>query len=118
MAKIKRVFLSRMAEEGLPVPKAGGVDPSLLQSGEERALLKSLAQLPEEIRLAARDYDPSRLNRYLVDLAGDFHRFYNADRIKGEEPALQAARLKLADSVRAVLANALGILGVAAPVKM
>ena len=111
-------LIARMAEEGLPVPEAGTVDAALLTSGEERALLKSLAQLPEEIRLAARDYDPSRLNRYLVDLAGDFHRFYNAHRIKGEEPALQAARLKLADSVRAVLANALTILGVSAPVKM
>ena len=60
-------------------------------------------------RLAARDYDPSRINRYLTELAGDFHRFYNACRIKGEEPAILAARLKLADSVRSVLANGLGL---------
>ena len=111
-------LISRMAEEGVPVPSAGQVDAALLQSEEERALLKALSMLPEEIRLAARDYDPSRLNRYLVALAGDFHRFYNAHRIKGEEPALQAARLKLADCVRSVLANGLGILGVSAPVKM
>ncbi len=111
-------LISRMAEEGVAVPDAAGVDTALLSSEEERALLKSLSLLPEEIRLAARDYDPSRLNRYLVALAGDFHRFYNAHRIKGEEPALQAARLKLADSVRAVLANCLGILGVSAPEKM
>ena len=111
-------LISRMAEEGVAVPDAAGVDAALLTSEEERALLKSLSLLPEEIRLAARDYDPSRLNRYLVSLAGDFHRFYNAHRIKGEEPALQAARLKLADSVRAVLANCLGILGVSAPEKM
>ena len=111
-------LISRMAEEEVAVPDAAGVDTALLSSEEERALLKSLSLLPEEIRLAARDYDPSRLNRYLVALAGDFHRFYNAHRIKGEEPALQAARLKLADSVRAVLANCLGILGVSAPEKM
>ena len=51
-------------------------------------------------------------------LAGDFHRFYNACRIKGEEQAVQAARLKLADSTRLVLANGLGLLGVNAPEKM
>ena len=80
--------------------------------------MKALAQFPEEIHLAARDYDPSRINRYLVALAGDFHRFYNACRIKGEEPALLAVRLKLADTVRAVLANGLNLLGVSAPEKM
>ena len=112
-------LLERLAEEdGLRVPPAADVDASLLSSEEERALLKSLSMLPEEIRLAARDYDPSRLNRYLVALAGDFHRFYNAHRIKGEAAALAAARLKLADSVRSVLEVCLGILGVSAPKKM
>ncbi len=85
---------------------------------EELALVKALAQFPEEIHLAARDYDPSRINRYLVALAGDFHRFYNACRIKGEEQGVLSARLKLADTVRAVLANGLGLLGVSAPEKM
>ena len=80
--------------------------------------MKALAQFPEELHLAARDYDPSRINRYLVSLAGDFHRFYNACRIMGEEHAVLAARLKLADTVRAVLANGLGLLGVSAPEKM
>jgi arginyl-tRNA synthetase len=74
--------------------------------------------LPEEIRLAARDYDPSRVNRYLIALAGDFHRFYSACRIMGEPDDLLAARLKLADSVRSVLANCLGLIGVSAPEKM
>ena len=47
-----------------------------------------------------------------------FHRFYNACRIKGEEPTVLSARLKLADTVRAVLANGMGLLGVSAPEKM
>ena len=54
----------------------------------------------------------------LVELASRFHRFYTSERIKGEAPELCAARLKLADSVRSVIAAALGILGVSAPVKM
>ena len=53
-----------------------------------------------------------------MGLAGDFHRFYNACRIKGEEPALLSARLKLADTVRSVIANGLDLLGVTAPEKM
>ena len=111
-------LIARLEEEGEKVPAAAGVDAGVMATGEELALIKTLAQFPEEIHLAARDYDPSRINRYLVSLAGDFHRFYNACRIKGEEHEILAARLKLADTVRAVLANGLGLLGVSAPEKM
>ena len=111
-------LVARLAEEGDQVPAVAQADAALLATAEEKALLKTLSQLPEEIRLAARDYDPSRINRYLVGLAGDFHRFYNACRIKGEEPALLSARLKLADTVRSVIANGLDLLGVTAPEKM
>jgi len=112
-------LVSRLAEEvGAQVAAAADVDAAVLTAPEELALVKALAQYPEELHLAARDYDPSRINRYLVALAGDFHRFYNACRIKGEESAVLTARLKLADTVRAVLANGLGLLGVAAPEKM
>ena len=111
-------LLANLAQEGAAVPPAQQVQAQLLDSPEERALVKNLAQFPEELKLAAHSYDPSRINRYLTALAGDFHRFYNACRIKGEEPAVQSARLKLADSVRLVLANGLGLLGVDAPEKM
>ncbi len=103
---------------GQAVPKMADVDISLLNTEVEHELIKCLAQLPEEIRLAARDYDPSRINRYLVTLAGDFHRFYNANRIKDEAQNILEARLKLADTVRAVIANSLDLLGVSAPEKM
>ena len=111
-------LIARLAEEGHLVPDAAAVDPALYATAEEKALIKTLSQLPEVIRLAARDYDPSGVNRYLVTLAGEFHRFYNACRIKGEEAAVLAARLKLADTVRAVIANCLALIGVAAPEKM
>ena len=111
-------LIARLEEEGEKVPAAAGVDAGVMTTAEELALIKTLAQFPEELHLAARDYDPSRINRYLVALAGDFHRFYNACRIKGEEHGLLSARLKLADTVRAVLANGLGLLGVSAPEKM
>ena len=111
-------LVARLAQEGYPVPAADQVQGEVLTAEEETALIRTLAKFPEEIHTAARDYDPSRINRYLTDLAGDFHRFYGACRIKGEEPALLAARLKLADSVRSVLANGLNLLGVTAPEKM
>ena len=111
-------MVRKMGEEGIAVPAAASVDPILLSQPEEKALLKALSELPEEIRLAARDYDPSRINRYLVELAGSFHRFYNTCRCMVDDAALRDARLKLADTTRAVIADGLRLLGVTAPEKM
>ena len=111
-------LIARMKEEGAQVPRAAEIDAALMTTPEELALMKTLSQLPEEIRLASRDYDPSHVNRYLLSLAGDFHRFYNACHIRGEEQAVLTARLKLADTVRSVLANCLALIGVTAPEKM
>ena len=109
-------LLSALAAEGHPVPETA--DMSLLQHETERELIKQLAALPEEIRLAARDYDPSRINKYVTELAARFHRFYTACRIKGAEEELLKARLLLADSVRRVIALSLELIGVTAPKKM
>ncbi len=111
-------LIARLAEEGDAVPAASAVDAAVLNTPEELALVKALARFPEEVRSAARTLDPSCINRYLIDLAGDFHRFYNACRIKGEAPAVLSARLRLADAVRSVLAVGLKLIGVAAPEKM
>ena len=111
-------LLKTLEGEGAKVPAARDVDMSLLSGPTELALMKALASYCEEVRLAARDYDPSHINRYLIELAGDFHRFYTACRIKGEEPALLAARLKLAAATRTVLYNGMSLLGVTAPEKM
>ena len=111
-------LVSRLTEEGAQMPDAAAVNAALFTTAEEKALIKTLSQLPEVIRISARDYDPSHVNRYLITLAGDFHRFYNACRIKGEEAHVLSARLKLADTVRAVIANCLGLIGVTAPEKM
>ena len=111
-------LLRTLGEEGVRVPAQADVDMSLLAGETETALIKQLAQFCEEIKLAARDYDPSHINRCLQELAACFHRFYNACRIKGEEDAVQAARLKLADDTRVVLRNGLRLIGVDAPEKM
>ena len=111
-------LLRALAEEGTSVPRQADVDMSLLSGEAERALLKQIAQFCEEIKLAARDYDPSHINRCLQELAACFHRCYTACRIKGEEPAVRDARLKLADDTRIVLRNGLKLIGVDAPEKM
>ena len=107
-----------LAAEGHAVPEAAKIRAEVLTDETERELIKQLAALPEEIRLAARDYDPSRVNRYVTELAARFHRFYTSCRIKGAEPEVLEARLLLADCVRRVIAVSLSIIGVAAPEKM
>ena len=111
-------MLAALAAEGHEVPAAESIDVKLLSQPAELELIKQLAALPEEIRLAARDYDPSRINKYVTELAARFHRFYTACRIKGAEPGVLEARLCLADSVRKVIAVSLSIIGVSAPEKM
>ncbi|MBQ2995758.1 MAG: arginine--tRNA ligase [Oscillibacter sp.] len=111
-------LLRAMEAEGVQVPSQGEVDQAILCGEKEKALIKQLAQFCEEIKLSARDYDPSHINRYLQELAACFHRFYGECRIKGEAPAVMAARLKLADDTRVVLRNGLKLIGVDAPEKM
>ena len=111
-------LLAALAAEGHAVPDISGVNAAVLSQETERELIKQLAALPEEIRLAARDYDPSRINRYVTELASRFHKFYTVCRIKGAEEGLLEARLLLADCVRRVIALSLDIIGVSAPEKM
>ena len=111
-------LLKALAAEGHTVPAAADADLSMLTADEEKALIKQLAQYPAVVYLAARDYDPSFINRYLGELAAAFHKFYNACRIKGEAENILLARLKLADTARAVLKNGMTLIGCSAPEKM
>ena len=111
-------LLKALAAEGYQVKDAAQVDLTVLTAAEEKALIKQLAQYPVVVQLAARDYDPSFINRYLTELAAAFHKFYNACRIKGETETVLLARLKLADTARAVLKNGMTLIGCSAPEKM
>ena len=111
-------ILRNLKEDGYVVPPMDDTDLSLLSAPAERELIRQLAMLPETVRLAARDYDPSLINKYVTDLAGSFHRFYNSCRIRGGEKDLLEARLALADCVRRVIVTSLGIIGVSAPERM
>lgn len=112
-------ILRQAAEQGYNtagIPQKGEL--KRLQSNEERELLKKIAELPNEIEVAARLTEPHRLARYVLDLAGLFHSFYNSQRVLVDEEGLREARLGLVRSTKQVLANVLGILGVTAPERM
>lgn len=110
--------IKNLAESGVSLPDLSRTDLSVLTHADERALIKAIALLPEEIMLAAQNRDPSRLNKYAVLLAQQFHHFYNACRIKGEPDAIRDGRLALCLATRQTIENALGIIGVDAPESM
>jgi arginyl-tRNA synthetase len=93
-------------------------DLSLLNSKASDHLLRRLAEYPELLTDAAADLAPHALAFYLRDLAGDFHTFYNADRVLVDDQNLKLARLALLLATRQVLQNGLKVLGVSAPAKM
>jgi len=111
-------LISMLAADGYEVPGYKDINPGLLGSDAEQELIKQIAQLPEEVKLVASSYDPSRINKYVIELAARFHKFYTACRIRGEDRDLLMARLKLADTTRIVIKNCLDLLDVTAPEKM
>ncbi len=94
----------------------------LLSHDKEGTLIRSLGEFPRVLETAAALREPHRVCRYLEDLAGDYHRFYDSCRVLpqgDEEPGdLHATRLALCQATRQVIANGLGILGVSAPERM
>jgi len=93
-------------------------DLKRLDSTEERDLLKKMADLSSEVIVAARLMEPHRLARYVLDLAGLFHTFYNSHRVLVDDQGLRRARLALVQAVKQIVVNVLSILGVSAPEKM
>jgi arginyl-tRNA synthetase len=111
-------MLRILEEEGVTVEGAGDADLALLNRAEEIGLIRKLAEYPEEIRISAQTLEPSRLTRYVLDVASLFHSFYNACRVKGEEENLMKARLILVDCTRIVIRNVLNLLKINAPERM
>jgi len=111
-------ILKLLAEEGIKVKKYGEIKVELLKEEAEITLLKKLAELPEEIKAAAITREPARMTRYVIELATDFHSFYNSCRVKGCEEELTFARLKLIESVKIVIEGVLAMLKIDAPEKM
>ena len=101
----------------LPAPGVpGGLDADI--PPEERALMAELAAYPETVEAAGRQREPHLLAYYLQTLAGRFHTYYNRCQVLTADRQLRTARLHLAEAVRQVIANGLGIIGIEAPERM
>lgn len=110
-------LLANLASESVEIPESA--DLSLLSDPHEIELIRHIASLPGEIALAAKQYDPSKLTKYAVDLATLFHRFYDGCSVKNAETKeLMNARILLASAVKQVLKNVLTILKIDCPEKM
>ncbi len=93
-------------------------DAGLLAHADELALLRRLAEFPEVVEAAAREFSPHMVAYYLKDLAADLHGLYTSCQFLVDDPALRLARLQLVTATRRVLRSGLGLLGVSAPEKM
>ena len=113
-ARVCSVF----AQAGGAPANAAGANLDLLRGEREMALAARLAEYPEVLAAATRELAPHAVAFYLRELAGEFHSYYNAERILVEDEALRAARLALCAAVRQTLANGLSLIGVSAPEKM
>jgi arginyl-tRNA synthetase len=112
--------LARNAAELGLIPETSHLE--LLTHEREGALIRNLGEFPRVLKAAAALREPHRISRYLEDLAGDYHRFYDSCRVlpQGDEKPneLHTARLALCQATRQVIENGLGILGVTAPERM
>jgi len=97
------------------IPELADADASLLTSPYEEVLLRRLADFPEQMAAAAREFAPHAMTFYLKDLAGEFHSYYNAERFLIDEVPRRRARLLLVAAVGQVVKNGLLVLGIGAP---
>ncbi len=109
---------SVLAQAGGSAPGHADADLSVLESPRELALLARLGDYPAALAHAAAELSPHLVSFYLRELAGDFHSYYNAERILVDDTRLKHARIALAAAVKQVLGNGLALLGVSAPEKM
>lgn len=111
-------ILRNMMEEGIAVRDCTDEDYALLTAPEEIELIHKLSLMGDEVLMAAKEYDPSRLTRYVYDVANLFHKFYNACRVMNDDPSLTQARLALCQAVKTVIGNILTMFKITAPESM
>jgi arginyl-tRNA synthetase len=111
-------ILRQAKEKGVAPVAAGLADLSLLDQPEEIELCKMMASFPTLIESAALDLEPHRLIFYLMELAGQFHSYYNKHKVISDDLELSRSRLCLVAGLQTVLGNGLSILGLRAPQSM
>lgn len=116
-ARICSVF-RQSEEQGVNLLPLSEVNLSVLTTEHEYDILRKIGELPQEVSLAAENYAPHRLIRYVYELASLFHSYYRAERVITEDADQTQARLTLLRAVRTVIANVLRLMGVSAPERM
>ncbi|MBC7077011.1 MAG: arginine--tRNA ligase, partial [Synergistales bacterium] len=116
-ARISSIF-REAASRGVCLPPVEALDIASLGTAEERKLIKTLSTFPEEVEGAAGELAPHRLVNFAYQLAGDFHVFYNANRVLGAGESLERSRLLLVRATQLVLEKTLGLLGISIPERM
>ena len=116
-ARICNIFKGLEADGIIP-RKCTDEELALLTAPEEVELINKLSSLEGEIIAAAKDYDPSRITKFVYDVATLFHKFYNACRVRNDDEALMQARMTLCSCTRSVIANILSMFKITAPESM
>jgi len=116
-ARVSSIF-EQAAKSGVDLGDRATVPVARLELAEEMELIRKMIQFNDVLEESVRDLEPHRLVFYLLDLAGEFHRYYNRQRVISDDLGLSRARLLLIENVQKTLRRGLEILGVEAPIRM
>lgn len=111
-------ILKEAEARGVTWSMKDGFNENVLSSPEEKRLVAKLSSFPEEAEKATIEMAPHVIANYALELAGEFHSFYNSGRILGENDSIMKARLFLAQATGILLSTNLRILGISAPERM
>ena len=116
-ARVASIF-EQATKSGVQFGDRYAIPVERLELAEELELIRAMIQFNDVLEESVRELEPHRLVFYLLDLAGQFHRYYNRTRVISEDSDLSRARLLLIENVQKTVRRGLEILGVAAPMKM
>ena len=116
-ARVSSIF-EQAGKAGMERGEPASVAVERLELAEELELIRKMVQFNDVVEDSVRELEPHRLVFYLLDLAGEFHRYYNRQRVLSEDADLSRARLLLIENVQKTVRRGLDILGIDAPTKM
>jgi arginyl-tRNA synthetase len=116
-ARVSSIF-EQAAKGGLELGVRDTVKVERLELMEEMELIRKMVQFNDVLEESVRELEPHRMAFYLLDFAGEFHRYYNRHRVIVDDAELSRARLLLIENVQMIIRRGLEILGVGAPTKM
>ncbi|MDO4459184.1 MAG: DALR anticodon-binding domain-containing protein, partial [Clostridia bacterium] len=111
-------ILRGLEEDGIKFADCTAEQLATLTAPEEMELIDAVSAFTDEIIAAAKDYDPSRITKYVINVATLFHKFYNACRVRVDDENLMQARIYLCQAVRIVIRNVLEMFKITVPEKM